>query len=76
MEINRQKKFLVRRNGHKNSQNIDDQVFLLEDVIALYCGHPRDITQLSPEGEVNSGGYIPRRFTSRYVFSAVHRPRC
>ena len=25
------------------------------------------IIQLSPEGEVNSGGYIPRREASRYI---------
>ena len=30
--------------------------------------------QLSPEGEVNSGGYIPRREASRYIFTALHRP--
>ena len=30
--------------------------------------------QLSPEGEVNSGGYIPRREASRYISTALHRP--
>ena len=28
--------------------------------------------QLSPEGEVNSGGLKPRREVSRYISSAVH----
>ena len=28
-------------------------------------------TQLSPEGEVNSGGYIPRREASRYNFISI-----
>ena len=28
----------------------------------------KNIIQLSPEGEVNSGGYIPRRETSRYIY--------
>ena len=32
------------------------------------------IIQLSPEGEVNSGGYIPRREASRYISIALHRP--
>jgi len=32
------------------------------------------ITQLSPEGEVNSGGYTPRREASRYISTALHRP--
>ena len=32
------------------------------------------IIQLSPEGEVNSGGYIPRREASRSVSTALHRP--
>ena len=30
--------------------------------------------QLSPEGEVNSGGCIPRREASRYISTALHRP--
>ena len=30
--------------------------------------------QLSPEGEVNSGGYKPRRKASRYISTALHRP--
>ena len=30
--------------------------------------------QLSPEGEVNSGGYIPRREASRNISTALHRP--
>ena len=32
------------------------------------------IIQLFPEGEVNSGGYIPRREASRYISTALHRP--
>ena len=30
--------------------------------------------QLSPEEEVNSGGYIPRRKASRYISTALHPP--
>ena len=30
--------------------------------------------QLSPEGKVNSGGYIPRREASRYISTALHQP--
>ena len=33
-----------------------------------------DNIQLSPEGEVNSGGYIPRREASRYISTTLHRP--
>ena len=33
-----------------------------------------DSIQLSLEGEVNSGGYIPRREASRYISTALHRP--
>ena len=32
------------------------------------------IIQLSPEGEVNCGGYIPRREASRYISTVLHRP--
>ena len=34
-----------------------------------------NIIQLSPGGEVNSGGYIPRREALRYISTALHRPR-
>ena len=30
--------------------------------------------QLSPEVEVNSGGYKPRREASSYISTALHRP--
>ena len=43
----------------------------------IYTSTPRVyvyIIQLSPEGEVNSGGYIPRREASRYISTALHRP--
>ena len=30
--------------------------------------------QLSPEGEVNSGGHIPRCEVLRYISTALHRP--
>ena len=33
------------------------------------------ILQLFPEGEVNSGGYIPRREALRFISTALHRPR-
>ena len=33
-----------------------------------------NIIKLFPEGEVNSGGYIPRREASRYISTALHRP--
>ena len=34
----------------------------------------KNIIQLSSEGEVNSGGYIPRSEASRYTSTARHRP--
>ena len=39
-----------------------------------YCIFSCYSIQLSPEGEVNSGGYIPRREASRYISTALHRP--
>ena len=49
--------------------NIIDSFEMLLSWIALHS------IQLSPEGEVNSGGMdIPRREASRYISSAVHRP--
>ena len=40
----------------------------------IYPNVPLVIIQLSPEGEVNSGGYIPRGEASRYISTVLHRP--
>ena len=37
-------------------------------------GGTENSIQLSPEGEVNSGGYIPRREALRYISTALHQP--
>ena len=38
-------------------------------VQSMYTHNHNDIiTQLSPEGEVNSGGYVPRCVASRYNY--------
>ena len=39
-------------------------------VITVIC----DTIQLFPEGEVNSGGYIPRCKASRHISTALHGP--
>ena len=43
-------------------------------VIMILIMMINDNIQLSPEGEVISGGYIPRREAPRYVSTALHRP--
>ena len=32
------------------------------------------LKQLSPSGSVKSGGYISRRFVSRYISTTIHPP--
>ena len=32
------------------------------------------LKQLPPSGSVKGGGYIPRRFTSRYISTSIHLP--
>ena len=32
------------------------------------------LKQLSPSGSVKSGGYIARRFASRYISTTIHLP--
>ena len=37
--------------------------------------YPSDLVntkQVSPSGSVKSGGYIPRRFASRYITTTIH----
>ena len=37
-----------------------------------YYNNNNNNIQLSPEGEVNGGGYIARRKASRYISTALH----
>ena len=52
MEINRQKKFLDRRNGHKNSQNIDDQVFCLKTSLHYIADTQEILHNYPPKGRL------------------------
>ena len=52
---------------------------VLEEEIEEASFYPSDlvntkIKQLSPSGLVKSGGYIPRRFASRYISTTIHLP--
>ena len=46
----------------------------LEKIMLLPFLVWRHSIQLSPEGEMNSGAYIPRREVSRYISTALHQP--
>ena len=45
-----------------------------EAILFLFGWSKVSSIQLSPEGEMNSGRYIPRREASRYISTALHRP--
>ena len=56
-------------------KEIDNFVFKWVDFFHRAPQIVLDSVQLTPEGEVNSSGYIPRREASRYISTALHRPR-
>ena len=50
-----------------------------EEIEEVFFFYPSDLVklilkQLSPSGSVKSGGYIPRRFASRYISTTIHLP--
>ena len=51
-----------------------------EEIVALMKRHFfihliwQILKQLSCSGSVKSGGYIPRRFASRYISTSIHLP--
>ena len=49
-----------------------------EEEIKTAFFYPSDLvntkTTNSPSGSVKSGGYIPRRFASRYISTTIHLP--
>ena len=36
--------------------------------------YPSDLVNTKTTGSVKSGGYIPRRFASRYISTTIHLP--
>ena len=51
-----------------SEEEIEEVFFYPSDLVNLIQ------KQLSPSGSVKSGGYIPRRFASRYISTTIHLP--
>ena len=51
-----------------SEEEIEEVFFYPSDLVNLI------LKQLSPSGSVKSGGYIPRRFASRYISTTIHLP--
>ena len=75
--------FKSGRNGKKINDFCDEATYptrahgIIVIYIYIYIYMYVYIIQLSPEGEVNSGGYIPRREevnSGGYISAALHRP--
>ena len=50
---------------------------VLEEEIEEAFFYPSDLVntkKLCPSGSVKNGGYIPRRFASRYISTTIHLP--
>ena len=60
--------------NHANNDNDDDVIKDDDDCSPLNstAPHIENNIQLSPEGEVNNGGYILRREASRCISTALH----
>ena len=52
-------------------------VKVLEEEIEEAFFYPSDSVNtktISPSGSMKSGGYLPRRFASRYISTTIHLP--
>ena len=45
-----------------------------EEEIKTAFFYPSDLVNTKTSGWVKSGGYIPRRFASRYISTTIHLP--
>ena len=59
---------MARRFAKVLEEEIEEAFFYPSDLVKLI------LKQLSPSGSVKSGGYIPRRFASRYISTTIHLP--
>ena len=58
---------MARRFAKVSEEEIEEAFFYPSDLVNTNI-------QLSPSGSVKSGGYIPRRFASRYISTTIHLP--
>ena len=54
----------------------EEEIVAINETVFFY---PSDLvstktTTVSPSGSVKSGGYLPRRFASRYISTTIHLP--
>ena len=59
---------MARRFAKVLEEEIEEAFFYPSDLVKLI------LKQLSPSGSVKSGGYIPRRFASRYISTTIRLP--
>ena len=57
---------MVRRFAKVSEEEIEEAFFYPSDLV--------NTKTTIPSGSVKSGGYIPRRFASRYISTTIHLP--
>ena len=57
---------MVRRFAKVSEEEIEEAFFYPSDLVNTKTTYP--------SGSVKSGGYIPRRFASRYISTTFHLP--
>ena len=57
---------MARRFAKVSEEEIEEAFFYPSDLV--------NTKTTIPSGSVKSGGYIPRRFASRYISTTIHLP--
>ena len=57
---------MVRRLAKVSEEEMEEAYFFPSDLV--------NTKTTIPSGSVKSGGYIPRRFASRYISTTIHLP--
>ena len=52
----------------------EEEIVAINETAFYYPSNLVNTKKLSPSGSVKSGGYIPRRFASRYISTYIHLP--
>ena len=63
-----------RQQARRFMKVSEEEIVAINEVAFFYPSDLVNTKQLFPSGSLKSGGYIPRRFTSRYISTILTSP--
>ena len=62
------------KNGESFRESFREEIGAINEAAFFYPSDLVNTKTTVPSGSVKSGGYLPRRFASRYISTTIHFP--